>query len=253
MRMRTRPSGKKKLHAAFAIGVLFASGTQAQTIDGSLADALNIDANSAAAVFSGSAGTGIPLPSAALGLAPGEPVLILNTDLNIVAVAGGAIEDATGGVVPSGSAQSVIRAGISGGDVVATITNEAADIVATAVEQQSGGFVPASAARSVIATAVNGGDVGDALEAAVFGLIVDEAARLLAGQVGQAVQSATAGFIDPNTLERLFNGAVRGQNLEAVFSDAFRRRIGSLGQIPNGGAGGNNPVVIVNVAAQSTP
>ena len=168
---------------------LSASGPiTAQTIEGSLAAELNIDADdiAAQAVFSGSAGVGIPIPSVALGIAPGEPVLIVNTDFNIVTVAGGAIESATGGVIPSGAAQNVIRASLNGDDVVRVITNEAADIVAKAVEEQSGGFVPASVTRAVINTAINGGDVGDAIERVVVDLVLDEAKRLLAGQVGRA-------------------------------------------------------------------
>jgi len=228
-----------------------AAVTHAQTLEGSLAAELNIgpDGASAQAVLSGSAGAGIPLPSVALGIAPGEPVLIVNTDLNVVAIAGGAIEDATGGIIPDGAAQSVIRAGISGGDVVEVITTQAADIVARAVEEQSGGFVPASTARTVISTALDGGDVGDAVVEVAFDLIVEEAARLLAGQLGSAVQSVTAGVVDANTVEQLFNGAVRGQNLGPIFRGAVRRRIGALGQ----NAGNNNPVVIVNVATQAQP
>ena len=244
--------GSTDLLQVIALLLLGASSTvRAQTLEGSLAAKLNIGADgvSAQAVLSGSAGVGVPLPSVALRLAPGEPVLIVNTDLNVVAVAGGAIEDATGGIIPNGAAQSVIRAGISGGDVVQVITNEAAGIVAQAVEEQSGGFVPAAAARTVIATALGGGDVGDTLAQVAFDLVLEEATRLLAGQVGSAVRNATGGFVDADTVEQLFNGVVRGQNLGPVFRDALRRRIGALGQ--NGG--NNNPVVIVNVAAQAAP
>lgn len=249
--MRRRASGS--LLGALSAALLLGAGlsARAQSIEGSLAAELGIDANgiAAQAVFSGSAGVGLPLPSVALGIAPGEPVLVVNTDLNVVAIAGGAIEDATGGVVPSGSAQNVIRAGISGGAVVDVITNEAADIVARAVEQQSGGFVPASAARGVIATAIDGGDVGDAIVRVAFDLVVEEAGRLLAGQLGTAVSEATRGFLDAQAVRDLFNRAVRGQNLGPVFRDALRRRAGGVGQQ----GGGNNPVVIVNAALQAAP
>ena len=223
---------------------------KAQALEGSLAAELNIDANGAGAqaVFSGSAGSGIPLPSVALGIAPGEPVLIVNTDLNVVAVAGGAIEEASGGVIPSGAAQRVIRAGLSGGDVVNVISNQAADIVAQAVEQQSGGFVPAPAARTVLTTAINGGDVGDAVVRVAFDLVVAEASRVLGGAVGQAVSNATGGLLDAATVTELFNRGIRGQSLGPAFRAALRRRIASLGQ-----GGNNNPVVIVNVAAQGAP
>ncbi|MGI9236447.1 MAG: hypothetical protein ACR2QZ_03580 [Woeseiaceae bacterium] len=211
-----------------SLSVSFAS--RAQTIDGSLAAELNIGADgvSAQAVFAGSAGVGIPLPGIALGVAPGEPVLIVNTDLNVVTVVGGAIESATGGVIPDGAAQSVIRAGLSGGDVVQVIANQAAGIVAEAVQRQSGGFVPASATRTVLATAINGGDVGDAIELVAFDLVANEATRLLAGEVGRAVQDAVVGFVDADTIEELFNGAIRGQDLEPLFRDAIRRRTGEL-------------------------
>jgi len=224
--------------------------SNAQAIDGSLAAELGIDASgvSAQAVFSGSAGVGIPLPSIALGIAPGEPVLIVNTDLNIVAVVGGAIENATGGIVPEGAAQSVIRAGLSGGNVTQVILNEAAGIVAEAVQEQSGGFVPASASRAVLTTAINGGDVGDALARVAFDLVVEEAASLLAGEVGTAVQNATGGLVDVNTIKFLFNGVAQGRNLVPLFRDALRRRIRNPAQ----NAGNNNPVVIIN-AALATP
>lgn len=238
---------------AFILATAFVAprSAHAQALEGSLAAELNIDASgvSAQAVFSGSAGVGIPLPSVALGIAPGEPVLVVNTDLNIVDIAGGAIEDATGGVIPEGAAQNVIRAGISGGDVVQVITNEATNIVAQAVAEQTGGFVPASAARTVITTAVNGGDVGDALARVAFDLVVEEATRLLAGRVGSAVSAATGGFVDAQTVSNLFNRAVRGQSLGPVFRDALRRRIGGLGQ----GNGNNNPIVIINAALQAAP
>ena len=234
----------RSVTVGLALVLLCSSTLRAQTLEGSLAAELGISANgvTAQAVFSGSAGVGIPLPSVALGIAPGEPVLIVNTDLNIVAIAGGAIEDATGGVIPEGAAQNVIRAGISGGDVVRVITDQAADIVARAVEEQSGGFVPASATRTVVDAAINGGDVGDALARVAFDLVVEEAARLLAGQVGTAVRNATGGFVDADTVTALFNAGVRGQNLGPVFRDALRRRVGSLGQ----NNGNNNPIVIVN-------
>lgn len=226
---------------------------RAQTIEGSLAAELNLDANGIAAktVFSGSAGVGIPLPSAALGIAPGEPVLIVNTDLNIVAIAGGAIDSASGGVIPNGAAQSVIRAGQSGGDAVQVIASQGANIVAAAVEKQSGGFVPASAARAIITTAINGGDIGDALERAAFDLVVEEARRLLAGRVGSAVTNATGGLADSATVEGLFNGAVRGRDPGPLFRDALQRRIGSLGQ--NAGNNNRNSAVIINAAVQATP
>lgn len=211
-----------------SLSVSFAS--RAQTIEGSLAAELNIGADgiAAQAVFSGSAGVGIPFPSIALGIAPGEPVLIVNTDLNVVTVVGGAIESATGGVIPDGAAQSVIRAGLSGGDIVQVISNQAAGIVAEAVERQSGGFVPASATRTVLATAINGGDVGDAVERVAFDLVANEATRLLAGELGRAVQDAVVGFVDADAVEDLFNDAIRGQNLEPLFRDAVRRRTGEL-------------------------
>ena len=241
----------RRLATGLVLSVLYVTAPQAQPLEGSLAAELGISANgvTAQAVFSGSAGVGIPLPNVALGIAPGEPVLVVNTDLNIVAIAGGSIEDATGGVVPSGAAQNVIRAGLSGGDVVQVITNEAADIVARAVEEQSGGFVPASAARTVIDTAISGGDVGDAVARAAFDLVVEEAARLLGGQVGSAVQTATGGLVDADTVKALFNAGVRGQNLGPVFRDALRRRVGALGQ----NNGNNNPIVIVNAIPQNTP
>lgn len=241
--MTNKLTGPGKALALFALGTLSAN---AQTIDGSLADVLGIGADGAAAasVFSGSAGAGIPLPSLALGIAPGEPVLIVNTDLNIVTVAGGAIESATGGVIPDGAAQRVIRASLSGSNIVNVISNEAAGIVANAVQQQSGGYVPAAAARTVIDAAINGDDIGNALERATFDLIVDEATRLLAGDVGTAVQAATGGFIDAQTATALFNGAVRGRALGPIFRDALRRRAGGIGQ-----GNGNNPIVIVNAAA----
>ena len=230
------------------VGTLLAlawTQSSAQTIDGSLAAELGVTADGAQAVFSGSAGVGIPLPSVALGIAPGEPTLLVNTDLNIVAIAGGAIEDATGGVVPSGAAQSVIRTGISGGDVVAAIENQAARIVAQAVEEQSGGFIPASAAQAVVQTAINGGDVRDALEGAVASIVIDEATRLVGGRIGRAVQDFSNGFIDAATVERLFNGALNGQALGPLFRQALRQRLGSLRQ----GNVNQNPVLIVNVAA----
>lgn len=236
----------KQLGLAAGVVLLIATSTVArsQVIEGSLAAELQIGADgiAAQAVFSGSAGVGIPLPSVALGIAPGEPVLFLNTDLNIVAIAGGALEDATGGVIPNGAAQSVIRTGLSGGNVVQAITNQASAVVARAVEKQSGGFVPAATTRAILTTATSGGDVGDALESALVGIVVEEAKRLIAGQLGSAVQAATAGFVDSNTVERLFNGAVNGRDLGPLFRDALQQRIGSIGQ------GNNNPVVIVNVA-----
>lgn len=236
------------------VGVLLSlawSQGDAQTLEGSLADELGISANGGAAqaVFSGSAGVGIPLPNIALGIAPGEPTLLVNTDLNIVAIAGGAIEDATGGVVPSGAAQSVIRTGLSGGDVVAVIENQAARIVAQAVEEQSGGFIPASAARAVVQTAINGGDVRDALESAVTNIVIDEATRLIGGRVGRAVQDLSNGLVDAATVERLFNGALSGQNLGPLFRQALQQRLGSLRQ----GNANQNPVLIVNVAAGQRP
>jgi len=187
-----------------------APAVRAQALEGSVAAELGISADgvTARAQFSGSAGVGIPLPGVALGIAPGEPVLIVNTDLNIVAVVGGAIESATGGVIPDGAAQSVIRAGLSGGDVVQVITNEATDIVAQAVERQSGGFVPASVTRTVLTTAINGGDVGDALESVVVDVVVNEATQVLAGAIGSAVQDSTGGFVNSNTVEAIFNRAI---------------------------------------------
>ena len=221
------------------------SGASAQTvIEGSIADQLGIGNGAGArAVLAGSAGVGIPLPSAALGIAPGEPVLLINTDLNVVALAGGAIEDASGGVIPSGAAQSVIRAGADGGDVVQAITNQAASIVARAVEEQSGGFVPASAARAVLSAAINGENIGAALQRVAVDIIVDEATRLVAGELGSAVRNATSGFVDSGSVERLFNDAVNGRNLKPAFRAALERRIGSLTQPQQ------NPAVIVNIAA----
>jgi len=211
-----------------SLGASFAS--RAQTLEGSLAAELNIGADgiTAQAAFSGSAGVGIPLPGIALGIAPGEPVLIVNTDLNVVAIAGGVIESATGGVIPGGAAQNVIRAGLSGGDAAQVISTQAANIVARAVEQQSGGFVPASATRTVLTTAINGGDVGDAIEGVVFDLVVREATRLIAGEFGRAVQNATVSIVDADTVEDLFNRAVRGQDLGPLFRGALRQRIREL-------------------------
>lgn len=219
--------------------------TRAQAIEGSLAAELGIgtDGIAAQAVFSGTAGVGIPLPAVALGIAPGKPALFVNTDLNIVAIAGGAIEGATGGVIPNGAAQSVIRTGLSDGNVVQSIANQAAGIVAQAIDEQSGGFVPASATRAVLAAAINGSDVDDAIERALVGVVIDEATRLIAGQLGSTVQNATRGFVDTNTVERLFNGATNGRDLGPLFRDALQQRIGSIGQ------GNNNPVLIVNIAA----
>ena len=232
--------------AAAVLFIATSTAARSQVIEGSLAAELQIGADgiAAQAVFSGSAGVGIPLPSVALGIAPGEPVLFLNTDLNVVAIAGGALEDATGGVIPNGAAQSVIRTGLSGGNVVQAITNQASGIVAQAIEKQSGGFVPAGTTRAILAAATNGGDVGQALEGAFVGLVVNEAKRLIAGQLGSAVQTVTAGFVDSNTVERLFNGAANGRDLGPLFRDALQRRIGSIGQ----GNNNQNPVVIVNVA-----
>ena len=225
------------------LGGLF-STANAQSIPGSLADQLGIgaDAATAAAALSGTGGVGIPISSTALGILPGEPVLIVNNDVNAIAVVGGAIEERTGGVVPSGAAQNVIRAGISGGDVVDVIVSEGAGIVAQAVEEQSGGFIPASASRPVIQTAINGGDVGDALVNAAFDRIVQEAERLLVGQVGTAVQNATSGIVDVQTVTDLFNGAVQGQRFEPLFRNALRQRLQRLQQQN----GNNNPIVIVN-------
>lgn len=230
---------RRNLSACLAAAACLCSPASAQTVQGSVAAELNIGVGTngvtAQAALSGSAGVGIPLPSIALGIAPGEPVLLVNTDLNVVSVAGGAIESATGGVISSGAAQSVIRTGLSGGDVTQVIANQAASIVADAVAQSSGGFIPASATRTVLTAAIDGGDIRDALEQVLFDLIVDEALRLLAGQLGSAVQDLSGGFIDSNVIENLFNGVVNGGNPGDLFLQALQQQFGDQIQRLTGG------------------
>lgn len=233
---------------SLAAVLLAASSVQAQSVSGSLAAELDIDGGATvAAALSGTAGAGIPLPSLALGIAPGEPTLMVNTDLNVVAIAGGAIEEATGGVVSSGAAQNVIRTGISGGDVAQVIANEAAGFVAQSVEESSGGFIPAASTRAVLAAAINGDSVSDALEEAIFDVVVEEGVRLLAGEVGRAVQEASGGFVDGDIVEDFFNDAANG-GVGDAFLDALRAQFGRRLDTLQGN-GNNNPVLIANVAS----
>ena len=228
-----------------AAAVLLATGADATAAPaaapGSIATELGLTIGpdgrvQASAAFSGRTGVGIPLPAFTVGIAPGEPVVLSNLDLNAVAIAGGVIAEATNGAINTDLARRVINTGLSGGNVADVISVEAAKLIAIGLDDASGGFIPQGISRRLISAAVRGDDVEDVLVGVVFELVLAEARRLLAGEVGTAVQQASSGIITPDDLQLIFDNARNGQNLGdllterglAILTRRFGQRLADL-------------------------
>jgi len=206
-----------------ALGVPAGVARAAEALPGSMGAQLSLEIGpdgrvAANADFVGQTGTGIPLPGFTVGIAPGEPILLSNLDLNVVGIAAGQIEELSGGTINAGAAQEVINTGLSGGDVEEAIVQRAVPLVASALEDASGGFLPADAVESVLSAAVGPGSVEDAVVDALIDIVIDEAIALLAGAVGTAVQNGTSGIVSEAAVRRVFTGLANGEDLDELLT-----------------------------------
>ena len=186
----------------------------AAPVPGSLGDTLNVGVNNAgqvqrSAALSGPSGSGVVLSGYSLGIDSGEALVLKNQSLDPATVVGNAVENFTGSEIAGGAAVRVVNTGLAGGAISGALLDELTTLVANGLDEHSGGYIPSNVSTPIIRGVLNGDDVEGLVEDTVLTLVLDEAERLVVGQLGTRIQNASGGRITAERVREAFRRATR--------------------------------------------